>query len=102
MEKRLFVIGHHDAVLGLALVGVDGLATGDPERALATLADLRREQAVGLVLITADLAQRLGDRLEAFREAGDLPIVYEIPTREGRPAYAPAAELVRRALGVGA
>jgi len=101
MEKKLFVIGHHDAVLGLALVGADGLATEDPERALTTLAELRQSQAVGLVLISADLAERLGARLEEFRDSGDLPIVYEIPTREGRPAYAPAAQLVRRALGVG-
>jgi len=100
MEKRLFVMGHHDAVLGLALVGVEGLSTDDPERALATLAELRRRQEVGLVLITADLAGRLGARLEQFKDSADLPIVYEIPTREGRPAYAPATQLVRRALGV--
>ena len=102
MEKRVFVIGDRDAVLGFALIGVDGLATDDPAAAAAQLAALRKDPATGLVLVTSGLARRMAPQLEAFRAAADLPLVYEIPDRQGRPGRPPVAALVRQALGVGA
>ncbi|HOG46054.1 MAG TPA: V-type ATP synthase subunit F [Anaerolineae bacterium] len=101
MKKGVFVIGDRDAVLGLALIGVDGLATDDPEVAAERLAALHEDPAAGLVLVTAGLARRLGPRLEALKAAAGLPVIYEIPDGTGRPERAPLADLVRRALGVG-
>jgi len=102
VNKRVFVIGERDAVLGFSLVGIKGLVTDDAEAAAGQLAHLREDPAIGLILITAGLARDLGPRLASFRAAGSLPLIYEIPDRQGRTEKAPLRDLVRRALGIGA
>ncbi len=102
MEKGVLVIGERDAVLGFALVGIDGLATDDPEAAAGRLRALQQEPAVGLVLVTAGLARRLGPRLEELQAQTTLPLIYEIPDRQGRPERTPLAAYMRQALGMGA
>lgn len=100
MEKKIFVLGESDTVLGFSLVGVDGLATDDPQAASARLQELRRDPDMGLILITAGLASRIRPELEKLTAGGALPVVYEVPDRLTRPQEAPLRDLVRRALGV--
>ena len=99
MERKLFVIGERDAVLGFALAGVAGFATDDPDAAMSKLETVRRDPEIGLILITSALAGRLPD-LQRQR-AGGLPLLYEIPGREGRAAHRPLRDVLRMALGIG-
>jgi len=101
MEKRIFILGDRDAVLGFSLLGVDGLATDDPDAATARLAALQQDPTIGLILVTAGLAQRIEPALESIRAAQGLPLVYEIADPQGSPAKLPLHQLVRRALGAG-
>jgi vacuolar-type H+-ATPase subunit F/Vma7 len=100
MDRKVFALGEADAVLGFSLIGIDGLATDEPDTALATLAELRRNPDMGLILVTATLASRIRPALEEAMFEASLPLIYEIPDRLGRPAGPPLSEVLRRALGV--
>ena len=98
---RLFVIGHEDAVLGFSLAGVDGFVTEDPEAALQKLREVASRGDTGIVLITAGIAGRMGERLREMEQEYGLPIILEVPA-PGEPLQRPPIrDLVRRALGVG-
>ncbi len=96
MERKLFVMGERDAVLGFALAGVAGFATDDPDAAMIKLEAVRRDPEIGLILITSALASRLPD----LQWTGGLPLMYEIPGREGRAPRSPLRDVLRQALGV--
>lgn len=97
---RLLVIGHEDAVLGFSLAGVEGFSTDDPVAAMERLEQARAGGDVGIVLITAGLARRMGRRLEDLSGEGGLPILLWVPAPEEPLERASIRELVRRALGV--
>ncbi len=100
MEKKVFVVGERDAVLGFSLLGVDGLATDDVAAATARIEALQRDSEVGLILVTAGIAGRMGPALERLMAATSLPLIYVIPDRGGRLPEEPLRDLLRRALGV--
>ncbi len=95
------MLGERDAVLGFSLLGIKGLTTEDAEAAVAQLAAWRQDPAVGLILVTAGLAGRVGPALDAMQAAGDLPLILVIPGRQGRAARPLLRDLLRRALGLG-
>jgi vacuolar-type H+-ATPase subunit F/Vma7 len=97
---KLLVIGHEDAVLGFSLAGLEGFSTEDPAVALEILEDAAARRDVGLILITAGLANRLGKRLREMEQDPMAPTVLPIPA-PGETLDPPLIrDLVRRALGV--
>jgi len=98
---KLLVIGNQDAVQGFALAGVRGqIATtaGELNRALdAAMAD----EAVGIVLVTDDVADLARRRVDMLMVRSAIPLVVEIPGPEGpRPDRPPLSEVIRRTIGV--
>jgi len=100
MEKRLFVIGERDTILGFSLVGVDGFATDDPDAAAKKLDEVRRDPDIGIVLLTASVSREMRTTIDKLTASAALPIILEIPDRLTRPERVPLRELVRRALGI--
>jgi vacuolar-type H+-ATPase subunit F/Vma7 len=100
MDKKVFVLGERDAVLGFSLVGIEGLATDDPAVAEKRLAELQDDPDVGLVLVTTGLAGRMRPTIERMLAAASPPLVLEIPDRQRRLERPPLRDLLRRALGV--
>jgi vacuolar-type H+-ATPase subunit F/Vma7 len=100
MDKKVFVLGERDAVLGFSLVGIEGLATDDPAVAQKHLAELQGDPDVGLVLVTTGLAGRMRPTIEKMLAAASLPLIIEIPERQRRLERPPLRDLLRRALGV--
>lgn len=97
---KLFVLGHEDIVLGFSLIGVEGLATDDPTVALQRLEDVVARGDTGLILITAQLAGLLSERLREMESAGVVPIVLQLPAPGEPLERPPVRDLVRQALGV--
>lgn len=97
---KLFVLGHEDAVLGFALIGVDGFVTEDPTAALAKLEEVVARGDVGLILITPHLASRIEERVQEMEQSPGGPLVLQIPAPGEELARPPVRELVRKALGV--
>lgn len=97
---KLFVIGHEDTVLGFALLGVEGFSTDDPALAMEKLEEVVARGDVGLILITAGLADRLRERIQEMETGSALPVVLEVPAPGEPLERPPIRDLVRRALGV--
>lgn len=98
---KLFIIGHEDTVLGFSLIGVEGFATDDATEALRKLEELMSEGDVGLILVTAGIARRMGPKLEEIEVDATLPVILRVPA-PGEPLDRPSVrDMVRQTLGAG-
>jgi V/A-type H+/Na+-transporting ATPase subunit F len=96
-----FVIGDRETVLGLRLVGVEGVAASEREDALAALKDAVVRKDVGVVLVTEKVAAKIRDAVDARLYGFGFPLVLEIPDASGPDPDRPKIEeLVRKAIGV--
>lgn len=97
---RIFVIGNSDAVLGFALVGVDGRMATDAQQATEALDACLADRTIGLLLITSDVAGHVRERVDALKVGSLAPLVVEVPgpsVDQGPPSL---KDLVQRAVGV--
>ncbi|MGI5835090.1 MAG: V-type ATP synthase subunit F [Chloroflexota bacterium] len=98
---KLFIIGHEDTVLGFSLIGIEGFATDDAAEALRKIEELLSEGEVGLIVITAGIARRMGRRLEEIETGATVPVILRVPA-PGEPLERPSVrEMVRHTLGAG-
>jgi vacuolar-type H+-ATPase subunit F/Vma7 len=86
---RVAVIGSSDTVLGLAVLGVDGVVAASSGEALAAARALRADGDVALLLVEHTLAEAVRGAIEAP------PLIVEIPGPGGRIEL---EERVRRAV----
>jgi V/A-type H+-transporting ATPase subunit F len=98
---NVMVIGHPEAVLGFALVGVRGLTAQTADEASRALDDALDNPKVGIILVTQDVAALLPSRMDQLKLRSTVPLVVEVPGPQGMPAdYPPLSELIRRAIGI--
>lgn len=96
----IFVIGDRDTVLGIRLVGGDGVTVEDAETASAELEEALQDEAIQLLLITREWSDRLRERIDRLKMDRLRPIVMEIPGKSVEPPERSLNELVRRAIGI--
>ncbi len=98
---KMIVIGHPQAVLGFSLVGVYGMPATSPEEANQALDTALAAEDVGVILVTEDVAARVGPRMDQLKQRSTVPLVVEVPApggpRKGQPSL---GEVVFRAIGV--
>ena len=98
---RIWVIGHPDVVLGIALAGMNGRTVRTGEEASAALDEALRIPETGIVLVTKDIARLIQSRMDELKLRSTLPLIVEIPGPEGVPEGEPSlGELVLRAIGI--
>ena len=98
---KFFVIGDHETVLGLRLVGVDGAVAVGRDAALVALKGAVAKDDVGVVLVTERVAAEIRDEVEARLYGIGFPLVLEIPDSSGPVAgRLEIEEVVRRAIGI--
>jgi len=98
---RIWVIGHPEAVLGLALAGVGGRPVRTEAEAEAALDEAMRMPDTGIVLVTKDAARLIQSRMDELKLRSTLPLIVEIPSPEGALSGEPTlGELVLRAIGI--
>ncbi len=95
----IVVIGGQDVVLGLGLLGIDGIAVHDAETALDALRGVLARPDAALVLVDEAWLEGLRDTLEAAAQEGAGPLVVEIPSATGVPAADALHGRVEQALG---
>jgi V/A-type H+-transporting ATPase subunit F len=99
MELR--VIGHLEAVLGFSLVGIQGQVATTAAEANQAIDEALSAPDVGIVMVTEDVAELVGTRMDQLKLRSTVPIVIEVPGPEGpRPDRPSINELIRRAIGV--
>ncbi|MFP4006054.1 MAG: V-type ATP synthase subunit F [Candidatus Hadarchaeia archaeon] len=90
---------------GLKLAGVkESYKAENKEKAEKIFEDLTKNDEIGLIIITEDIAQKIDDKLEKFREEreGTIPALIEIPGEEGSVPERRRIldKLVKRAVGI--
>lgn len=98
---KILVLGNQEAVLGFSLVGVHGRAATTTDEAVQALDEALSTPGTGIILVTEDVAELIGARMEQLKLRSTVPLVVEIPGPEGVRADRPSLnEMVLRAIGV--
>ncbi len=98
---KLMVIGHQDAVRGLALVGVEGQIATTSEAVNRALDAALNDKSIGIVLVTEEAANLARQRMDYLMARSTIPLVVEIPGPAGPQADRPTlGEMIRRTTGV--
>ncbi len=96
------VVGDFSTVTGFRLAGVrETYEVNEPKDAVEALKELIKK-GVGLIIITERLADQIRDSIAALIEGKDLPLIVEIPDREGpdEDRVDPIKSLIKKAVGV--
>lgn len=96
---RLLAIGSADLVLGLGLLGIEGVEAHDAAEARDALQRALADPRTALVLIDEVLAEGLRATLEAAAQAAGRALVVEVPSATGMAGGEPLHRRVEQALG---
>lgn len=77
---KVWVIGHVDAVLGFALVGVHGEVVDSVEGMNRALDAALANPELGLVLVTEDCSKLASERMAQLKNGIEAPLFLEIPS----------------------
>lgn len=77
---KVWVIGHVDAVLGFALVGVHGETADTIESMNKALDNALANPELGLVLVTEDCSKLASERMTRLKSRIEPPLFLEIPS----------------------
>ncbi|HHX42747.1 MAG TPA: ATPase [Chloroflexi bacterium] len=97
---RIFVIGNQDAVLGLALAGVDGRIVTTAQQVAEALDASLADRTIGLLLITSDAAALARERVDALKVSSLEPLVVEVPGPQAEEQPPSLKDMVQRAVGI--
>ena len=97
---RIFVIGNQDAVLGFALVGVDGRIATDAQQVGEALDASLTDRTIGLLLITSDVAEYARERVDVLKVSSLAPLVVEVPGAKADEKPPSLKDLAQRAVGI--
>ncbi len=99
---RILAIGDKDMVIGFKLAGVSLVfEVKNAEEAKSILRDAFHRQDVGIILIAQWLAEELRAFIDKLIGEAELPIIVEVPGREGiKEGVDPIKELIRKAVGI--
>ncbi len=98
---KYFIIGDEDAVLGFALVGVEGREAAGPEEARSAFRAALDDREVGIILISERVAELIRAEVDRYVFTRDFPLIVEIPDRLGPVSgRAGIREMVNQAIGI--
>jgi len=97
---RTYVIGNENCVLGFSLVGVDSQVVRDAAELKQALADCLADKALGLLLITSDVADLAREQVDALKVKSLTPLVVEIPGEGQGTTYPLLKDFVQQAVGI--
>ncbi len=98
---KFFVIGDEDTVLGFRYAGVDGRVARNGAEARRALDAASSDSELGAIVITERVANMARDAVDAMRSGRAVPVLVEIPDRDGPlPDKKTLADLIREAVGI--
>ncbi len=97
---RVFVIGDEETVVGFRFAGVEGAVVEGPAQAAAALDEAARRQDAVLI-IPERVAAWIREDIDRIRYGTELPLIVEVPGREGPVEEGPSLfRLIRQAVGI--
>lgn len=100
---KVAAIADSDTIIGLKLAGVKlSYVAETPQQAEEAFGKVLQDQAVGLIVFTEKIADRIRDTIANFTSQKTVPIIVEIPDKRGvQPGRRdPLMDMIRRAVGI--
>ena len=97
--QRTMVIGNENCVLGFGQMGVPGRVVHTQTEVDAALSACLADPAIGMVLISADVASLSRARVDELKVNSISPLVVEIPGQRGE-AMRSLKDFVQSAVGI--
>ena len=97
---KIAIIGSPDTILGFKAVGVEPRGVDNIDKGRKVIAELRKSDKYGVVLVTEDWAEKLDQELQMLEEQ-TLPAVIRIPCSQGTSGQGLKSlkRIVERAVG---
>ena len=98
---KIAAICDKDTAMGLRLAGIQTIHI-NPSNILSLLEDMTKDNDVGVIFITEDLAEQFKRDLKDYRMVHYIPIIVEIPDRTGhkKDHIDFVSHLIKRAVGI--
>ena len=98
---NFFLIGDEYTVLGYSLIGIHGVVVNSPEEASNALNITMQDSNVGIILITQRIASQIKSEVDSARLEMSIPVVLEIPDRQGPlEGRESAMNIIQRLIGI--
>lgn len=97
---KIKFIGDEFTCLGFDLAGVSGVVAEDKESLEVEFDKALKDEDLGLLFITESEADLIRDKVEKQKTDGDMPLVVEIPSRDGWKERGKALQLINRVLSI--
>jgi len=81
--KAYLISNSRDTIVGMRLAGVDGCFVGTKEEAENALIEAADDKENAILFVTEKAAALAPDIMRQLREVSELPLVVEIPDRNG-------------------
>ena len=96
---KLFTVGNKSFVTSFQLAGVPGIITKTPEKAYDEIKKLTDDADVGLILVSDDISESIGDKLTALRAEKDT-LVFALPSVGSEKVEVNYRTMLKKILGV--
>jgi len=97
---KIKFIGDEFTCLGFDLAGVSGVVADDKESLEREFSNALEDEDLGLLLITEREAELIRERVLKQKSEGGMPLVVEIPSRDGWKERGKALQLINRVLSI--
>ncbi len=96
---KLFTVGNKSFVTSFQLAGVPGVITETPDKAFDEIKKLTDDSDVGLILVSDDISESIGDKLTALRAEKDT-LVFALPSVGSEKVEVDYRVMLKKILGV--
>jgi len=96
---KLFTVGNKSFVTSFQLAGVPWVITETPDKAFDEIKKLTDDSDVGLILVSDDISESIGDKLTALRAEKDT-LVFALPSVGSEKVEVDYRVMLKKILGV--
>ena len=96
---KLFTVGNKSFVTSFQLAGVPGIISETPDKAFDEIKKLTDDADVGLILVSDDISESIGDKLTALRAEKDT-LVFALPSVGSEKVEVNYRTMLKKILGV--
>ena len=96
---KLFTVGNKSFVTSFQLAGVPGVITETPDKAFDEIKKLTDDSDVGLILVSDDISESIGDQLTKLRAEKET-LVFALPAAGSEKVEVDYRVMLKKILGV--
>ena len=96
---KLFTVGNKSFVTSFQLAGVPGIISDTPQKAFEEIKKLTDDSDVGLILVSDDISESIGDQLTKLRAEKET-LVFALPAAGSEKIEVDYRVMLKKILGV--